>query len=459
MKMRLLSNSLKKQLLFYLLVSSLTIWGITAYVGYFKTREQINELFNADLAQSARVAHSFIETMLQNGSLEEHWPDGAFDVFPEYILGHRYERKIAFQLWSIDNGIVLRSESAPRFVLSQTENGYSQTMIEDQLWHVFSITDDSGEYVVHVGQRDDLREQLAQDISLQLIQQFLLALPVLGLVIWFIVSRTLSPVQQLRRQLASRQATFLEPLPLEGLPEEILPLVEQLNTLFDQLEQAFENERNFTSDASHELRTPLAGLLTQVQVAQKATDETIRQGALQQAQNAVQRMTRMVQQLLTLSRIQHQRELVDRELVDLDGEIINAIADIEPIAYAKHIDIAFYSAAQQQILGNSQLIAVLLRNLLENAVKYSPANGKIRVSSVRDKNRLWLHVEDSGPGIAEDHHKRITQRFYRCVETAAVQGSGLGLSIVQRITRLHGATLSFDKSTLGGLAVHVAFEL
>ncbi len=461
MKFRLLPNSLKKKLLIYLLLGSFATWGLTAFISYKESQHEVTKLFKAELAQSAGVLHAFVESMLHEGSLSEHWDvDHTSNLLHAHELTYRYASKIAFQLWSVEDGLILRSESAPKFPLSELRNGYSLTTIDEHRWYVFSIANHNGEYIIHVGQREDVREAITIDIARQLVQNFLIGLPVLGIAIWIIVSHTLSPISHLTDQLSKREAGYLESLPVSGLPEEILPVVEELNTLFGQLEQAFENERNFTSDASHELRTPLAGLLTQIQVAQKAKDETMRSQALIKAQLAVLRMTRMVQQLLTLSRVQNQNENLTRIAIDINREIVSVISEIEPLAHKKNIDIEYQSGGALCVTGNIQLINVLLRNLVENAVKYSPQNGKVKIRTLREKNQMWLSVEDNGPGIKEEDYERLTQRFYRCVDTAnSAEGSGLGLSIVQRIAMIHGAEIHFSRSSLGGLMVLVIFEL
>jgi two-component system sensor histidine kinase QseC len=461
LRLRLVPRSLKKQLLLSLLSSLLLVWGATAFISYKLTRDEITELFNAELAQSARVVHAFVDNMLRQRALTKLWEhDKSPELFDTPILGHKYERKIAFQLRSVKDGLVLRSESAPEFALSLTRNGYSETMLDEQLWHVFSLSSENGEYVIHVGQRDDIRRQLVESIAGQQVIGFLVALPVLGVVIWLIVSRTLSPVNQLKEQLASREAGHLQPLSDDKLPEEMQPVVKQINALFAMLEQAFANERNFTSDASHELRTPLAGILTQVQVAQKTQDPQVRDQALQKAQQAVLRMTHMVQQLLTLSRVQHHNAVIDKQALDVNRAVIGVIADMDHVAHDKGIEIELQGDDGIAIDANPQLLQILLRNLLDNAIKYSPSGSRVKVQFRRLKNQLWLSVEDSGPGVADGDYQRITQRFYRCVETSgSVEGSGLGLSIVQRIVSLHGAEVAFAKSVLGGLKVLLKFDL
>lgn len=461
MRLKFRPRSLKKQLLFFLLSSLLLVWGATVYVSYQQTRDEITKLFNAELAQSARVVHAFVENLLQQRRLTKLWDqDKSPDLFYMPILGHKYERKIAFQLRSVKDGVVLRSESAPEFALSLTRNGYSDTLINNQVWHVFSIGTENGDYVIHVGQRDDMRRELIKSLANQELLAMLLAFPVLGLVIWLIVSRTLRPVVQLKEQLASREVGYLQPLSLDKLPEEVVPMVQQINTLFVLLEQAFANERNFTSDASHELKTPLAGLMTQLQVAQKTKDAAMRGQALQKCQQAVLRMTHMVQQLLTLSRLQHQNMQLGKQWVNFNQAMIAVIAEIEFSAHEKNIEIELTGNDGIAIRANSQLLNILFRNLIDNAIKYTPAGGKVRVALLRDLKQVNVIVEDSGPGVADEDYERITQRFYRCVDTAQqAEGSGLGLSIVARIIRLHDAEIGFSKAQLGGLKVSLRFDL
>lgn len=461
MKIRLRPRSLKNQLLFFLLSSLLLVWGTTIYVSYRQTRDEITKLFDADLAQSARVVHTFVENLLQQRRLSKLWDQNKSpDLFYMPILGHKYERKIAFQLRSVKEGVVLRSESAPEFALSLTRNGYSKTILDDRLWHVFSIGTENGDYVIHAGQRDDIRRLLVESLASQQLMALLIALPVLTLVILIIVNRTLRPVNQLKEQLAAREVNNLQPLSLDKLPDEALPIVRQINALFELLEQAFVNERNFTSDASHELKTPLAGLMTQLQVAQKAKDEVMRKQALKKCQQAVMRMTHMVQQLLTLSRVQHHNLQLSKQRVDVQQAMIDAIADIECSAHDKGIEVELNGEGGVAIEANPQLLVILFRNLLDNAIKYTPEGGLVSVSIGRDGQCVSLSVEDSGPGVADDDYERITQRFYRCVETAqTADGSGLGLSIVQRIIRLHEANIVFSKSALGGLKVVLRFNV
>ncbi|MDP3878376.1 MAG: ATP-binding protein [Methylobacter sp.] len=513
-----MNYSLRQLLLFSLLSASMLIWGVTAYMSYKVTRDEVASLFDAELAQSAKVLNVFVESLIREGSLSKHWvqtqtderlhpytgrknkkkqspfqlwakgssgllersehspefsvhgfskkniDDQLWDVFDglleESTLGHKYERKVAFQLWSKNDGLLLRSESAPTFAFSSANHGFSETNIDKHIWHVFSISSSNGEYIIHVGQKEEIRAELTDEISAQLVTQFLVGLPILGIVIWIIVGHSLKPLNRLEIALSRREASFLKPLSSKKLPKEIIPVVNEINNLFAQLEQAFEHERQFTADASHELRTPLAGLLTQAQVAMRTGDENVRHQALKRIEQGVNRMTYMVQQLLTFSRIESGTEYLAKETTILNYEVPRIIAELDPEAHKKRIQVEYEEINAAPIVANTLLINILVRNIIDNAIKYTPINGMVRVSLTGMEQHLQLCVEDSGPGIAPDQYENSLKRFHRCVETAnKAQGTGLGFSIVQRIATLHGAELVLDESEFGGLKVTVIFIL
>ena len=515
-----MNYSLRQLLLVSLLSASMLIWGIAAYVNYRVTRDEVANLFDAELAQSAKVLNAFVESLLREGSLSGHWSqelenkdeslhtyalkrkfksksafqlwsedDGLllrsentptftvhgfsqtniddqplWSVFDEVllanVLGHKYERKIAFQLWSRKDGLMLRSDSAPKFALSSSIYGFSETIIDGDEWHVFSISNSTGEYNIHVGQKEEIRAELTDEISSQLVTQFLIGLPFLGLVIWVIVGHALKPINRLERALSKREASYLKPLSTKKLPNEIVPVVNEINNLFVQLERAFEHERRFTADASHELRTPLAGLLTQAHVALRTTDEEVRKQALSRIKQAVNRMTYMVQQLLTFSRIESNTEFLTKQNTMINREVIHVIAELEPEAHKKQILMEFVEDNAVPVIVNGPLVSILIRNIIDNAIKYTPVKGNVLITVKGQEKYLQLCVEDSGPGIPPDQYEKSLERFHRCVETAnTVKGTGLGFSIVQRIAGIHNADLILGVSQFGGLKVTVLFPL
>lgn len=511
-----MNYSLRHLLLLALLTATMVIWGITAYVSYRVTRSEVSDLFDAELVQSAKVLLTFVESLSRDGSLPDYWqgsestklgytyPLGSkyerklafqlwsedkvflpqqekkselsesgfeeneqnklWNVFEDFMqanaLPQKYERKIAFQLWSKARGLLLRSDSAPVFSFSSTLRGFSKTTIDNDVWHVYSIANTTADYVIHVAQKEEIRTEISDEISMQLLNQFLIGLPVLGFFIWMIVGNSLKPINRLEKAISRREASYLKPLRLAKLPKEIVPVVKEINNLFIQLEAAFEHERRFTADASHELRTPLAGLLTQVQVALRTDDDAVRRQALKRIEQAVNRMSYMVQQLLTFSRIESGVEYLKKEPMTLSNEIVQVISDIEPEAHKKRIQIEFVEEKATMIIANGQLINILIRNVIDNAIKYTPMNGMILISLTGREKSLELCIEDSGPGISPDQYEKSMQRFHRCLETAQTeQGTGLGFSIVQRIAKSHGAEMALGVSQFGGLKVSIYFPL
>jgi two-component system sensor histidine kinase QseC len=510
-----MNYSLRQLLLVSLLTATMLVWGITAFSSYKATRNEVSQVFDAELAQSGKVLLAFVESLLLDGSLPDYWQQGrsaqgnsepkatetyqrklAYQLWSEEkgLLLHsgkkpgllaedlkddeqlalvwhvfndslkndsfrlKYERKVAFQLWSKDKGLLLRSESAPQVPFTYAKRGFSEVQSEGSLWHVFSISNKAGDYVIHVGQQDEIRKQLTDEISEQLVMQFLFGMPVLALGIWFIIGYALKPMSELQKALAQREVSYLKPLSVDKLPDELVPMVNALNSLFGQLENAIEHERRFTADASHELRTPLAGLLTQVQVALKTQDEQIQRQALKRIEQAVHRMSYMVKQLLTFSRIDSGPEYLEKTVLKLSPEIIQVITDLEHEAYKKSIEVEFIEKSSAEIVGNPQLINILIRNIIDNAIKYTPEYGSIKIYLTDQEKNVELCVEDSGPGIKPDAYEKSLKRFNRLAETASVaQGTGLGFSIVQRIVAIHGAEFSLGVSELDGLKVTVLF--
>jgi two-component system sensor histidine kinase QseC len=298
------------------------------------------------------------------------------------------------------------------------------------------------------------REALARHITLKMLLPTFIVLPVLALLIWFGVGAGLRPLQQLKQEVKQRAANHLEPLAMADVPEEVAPLVNALNELFVRLKSAFEGERRFTADAAHELRTPLAALKIQAQVALRSKDETERNNALENVLHGVDRATRLVAQLLTLARVDPETAVAGFKQVDLHSLAVSVMADVEHLAHAKQIEMLLEEGQAHQVLGDDAQLALLMRNLLDNAIRYTPVGGSVSVN-VSDINGINLEVRDTGPGIPEAERKQVQQRFYR-ITGSGEEGSGLGLSIVRRIADLHGARFELSDNDAGqGLLARV----
>jgi len=289
-------------------------------------------------------------------------------------------------------------------------------------------------------------------------------MPILMLVVWWVVSRSLEPVARVRSQLASRQADDLSAVSDTGLPDEVRPLVQELNLLFGRVQTAFDAQQTFVADAAHELRTPLAALRLQAQSLDRAESPEARKVAVSRITAGIDRATRLVEQLLVLARQEATAAggAVTRP-VELSELARRTVADLAGVAAAKGVDVGVQQADAASVEGQPDALQILLRNLVDNAIKYTPTGGTADISVknevVEGAPQVRVTVEDSGPGIPAEERERVFDRFYRVAGSEAA-GSGLGLAIIKAIAERHGATLALGESErLGGLAATVSFPV
>lgn len=438
--------SLRRRLLLLLLSAITLLWIATAAVSFGAARHEIDELFDAQLAQSAQVI------MAQTQPDEQ-----ALEATEVEEFKHRYEQKLAFQIWDAQGRLLLRTSNAPTVRLSDSDSGFSDTVIHGAVFRVFSRWDRRGRFLIQVGQSEEIRNELASDIVLVLLSPVLFGFPILALLIWAAVGRGLSPLNQTAKELENRAPGNLSPLGARPAPAEVQPLIGALNGLFLRLQEAFESERRFTADAAHELRTPLAALKTHCQVALRSTSEPERRRALNQLMAGVERATQLVQQLLTLARVDPESTLRDAQPVDLQALAARVLSEIGPEAVERQIDLTLEDGACPPVAGDPATLAVLLRNLVDNAVRYTPPGGAVTVRAGMADGAPVLEVEDTGPGIPPDQRNRVFERFYR-IPGSEQQGSGLGLSIARRVAELHQAEIRLEDGAGGrGLRAQVRF--
>jgi len=433
--------SLKGRLLAALLGAVALVWLATAVYSYFDTRHEINELLDAHLAQSASLIVVQLGHELEELDLE-HAPQ----------LGDQ-ARRVAFQIWERGETLRLHSLNAPQARLSPVEQGFSRATIGGKGWRVFSTWDGGRRFLVQVGEREKTREEIAAGVARNLLAPLAFALPALGLLVWLGTGRALGPLRTLGRQVQDRAPDNLGPLAAEDAPDEVVPLVHGLNALFGRVGGLLERERRFTADAAHELRTPLAALKTQAQVARGAADDAERSRALDNVVAGSDRAARLVEQLLTLARLEPDQMKERARPCDLREIARGTVAELAPAALGRGTEIELEDEGAAPAEGHPELIAVLLRNLIDNAVRYGPPGGSVRVALTGSS----LSVSDQGPGIPPGERARVRERFYRIPGTEP-SGSGLGLSIVERIAAIHGAQVALGEGPGGkGLRVTVAF--
>lgn len=438
-------TSLKQRLLALVLAAITLVWLGAAAFTYLDAREEFDEVLDAHLAQAASLL--VVQASHDLDELEtEHAP-----------LLHKYARRVAFQVWEKGHRLRLHSVNAPQQPLTNREHGFSDTVIGGKRWRVFSTWDESGEYLIHVAERADVRDELARDIAGNLLRPLWFSLPLLALLLWVAVMRGLRPLDKLAREVEQREPDNLAALDASTAPREVVPLIERLNRLFTRIDASLQKERRFTADAAHELRTPVAAIKAQAQVARSASGDAERLHALDNAILGCDRAAHLIEQLLTLARV----DTLDRgvaepcQLRDIAAETIAALA---PTALEKGVQFELLAGDETTVRGNPGLLRVLLRNLLDNATKHTPSGTLVQVSIVRENGTTSLSVSDNGPGISEQERDKVLERFYRPLDTQA-SGSGLGLSIVKRIAEVHDASLQMAPTNEGrGLRVTVVFR-
>lgn len=440
--------SLRTRLLTPLLAIALVGGSTDAWFSYSDVRAKTNQLFDAELAQSADIltqiaAHEAEETQINLRHRD---------------VGHPYQVRIAFQIWNESKVLVLRTANAPLAPLAPFEEGYRDINFAGQAWRVFSRWDARHDYLIQVGELQAVRDDIAHGIAINMLFPALLGMPLAGVLLWIAVSLGLKPLTVLVRQLEQRPADAIDPIPAAAAPKELSPLINALNRLFDRVARAFEMERRFTADAAHELRSPLAALKTHVQVALGATSDAARDQALNQAVAGVDRATRLIEQLLTLARVDPGAMIGGKSKLDLRGIVKQCLAEIAPKALEKNISVMLAESAPCWIAGDEHMLEVLARNLMDNAIRYTPGGGDVEVSVSQTAGQISLNVTDSGPGIPPEERRKVFGRFYRILGVGE-SGSGLGLAIVEQIARPHGATISLTDGKNGrGLSVDVIFS-
>ena len=429
--------SLRARLTGALLLAVLAFAALQAAVTYRTARAETEALFDA---QMQRIALS-LSGSLGAGALSDDAPAADTPAAREMII----------QIWRAD-GVMLYRSPQGRLLPPQTVIGFSDTVAGGEPYRIYALR--TATQVVQVAQQTEARGRMAGQLALRAVLPVALLAPVLMLIVWWVVGRAIGPIERVRRQVAARRPDDLAPLPTAGLPAEVRPLVGEMNGLLTRLSAAWDALTHFSADAAHELRSPLAALRLQAQSLQRAPDDATRAIATERLLAGIDRATRLVEQLLALARQEGAGEGAELVSLDLTALARNALADAEPEAARHAIALTLDAPTAHVVLrADEAALAVLLRNLLGNALRHTPPGGQVRVGVREEASVIDLTVEDSGPGIAPDERARVQDRFYRVPGTPG-HGSGLGLAIVRAIAERHGAALTLDASpTLGGLRV------
>jgi two-component system sensor histidine kinase QseC len=441
-------KSMRARLFLILIVTTSVVWLSAIAWIFTSTQAQVERVLDARLMEAANMVSSLLieedVSAARAANLASRRP----------TRPSSYERQLSCQIWSFAGNLLSKSDTAPVAELTTYRDGFSETVINGETWRVYAAENKHLGIRVLVGDTRRIRAELVGDVVKGLALPALLIMPVLAALIWVSVKRGFAPLNRIAAGLGSRPASDLSPLSTDNCGTEIRPVIAALNGLFVRVADTRERERNFTTFAAHELRTPLAGLKTQAQVALASENSQVRQRALSQIVDAVNRTGRLVRQLLDLAAVEARES----------GAEMGAVNPGEALALLKNEFFSHNEGCPQIVIANalrevdlpikSDLFSIAARNLLENALAYSPPRGLVTCSLRLTQDEIAVVIEDSGPGIPADEIGHVKERFFRGRNKALV-GSGLGLSIAEIALQHAGATLELSNRQLGGLSATI----
>lgn len=448
-------KSIRARLLVFLLLSALFTACVVGWLTYSNTLREHEQLFDYQLRQMAM-------SLRDQGAVPAPVPWAGAES-PDF----------AVQIWTIDGRTLYLSR--PGIVLGdQARLGFSDILVEGHRWRAYSAA--ARDRVIQVAQPFEVRRDLAAAAAFRSLLPLLVFVPLMAVLIWGLVGRSLAPLNRLAAEVRQRDAGSLAPVSDSHLPSEIAPVAGALNALLLRLQRSFDRERAFVADAAHELRSPLTALKLQLQMYRRAPDDAAREAAVTQLTEGVDRATHLVEQLLTLARSDPDGAALPNDRVDLGETVRLAAADAFPAAEVRGTRLELDAPAPVFVAGQAGALRILARNLFDNAIRYTPPGGSVRGRVGAEGEVALIVVEDSGPGIPPQDRERVFDRFFRrgdaaagadssdaATEAAAENpaapfvegGSGLGLAIVKSITQRHRGEVRLDASALGGLRVTV----
>lgn len=426
--------SIRKYLLTWLL-TGLVIAGLgTGIATYFKTQEEVSEMLDYELRQ---IAYSMQHSTSFMPSQLESIGDSSSD-----------DNDFVVQVWNKSGSLLYSSQPSAKLRQASAQ-GFSTIANLDGDWRVFSLT--SGNRIIQAAQPEESRWETAADLSLRMLIPLAVLVPALALLAWIAVRKSLAPLARVTAEVEQRNAFAMSPINSHDVPEEILPLLMALNSLLNRLDESIASQRRFVADAAHELRTPLTALSLQAQLVEQAQDSTERNEAEKNLRQGITRATHLVSQLLTLAR---QEPDAPRPFAQFDLSALarRVVGEFAPLADLKRIDLGINAIQPERVNGDEEALRILIGNLVDNAIRYTPEGGKVDVVLSNDNSGLVLKVKDTGPGIPVEDRERIFERFYRIPGNEA-QGSGLGLAIVQQIAQRHDAIVEIATGENGTGAI------
>jgi len=485
--------TLSQRLLMALGVVSFLFWAVMATLSTRNNIKDVNALYDAHLAYTAQAFlhmmdpdHGEPQTMPKTlpsttiAELLNAWPELALRPgtaqaatgAPEGPLPGRsggadkvlpagtslYNQSLRFQLWRNGDELLFRSDNAPGQVMAAAMGLSDNVDAQGIGWRNYKVYDINHGVHMIVSEPHAFRAELTRSMIVAAATPLLLGLPVLLLLLWFSIRKGLHPLAMLSQEISKREPDNLTQIDTVIVPDEVQPIVTALNDLINRMARSLDAERRFTDDAAHQLRTPLAALQAQLYAARHTQTDAQHQQALAQMQHSVERGIRLVNQLLTLARLDPREVRPEFTPVRLDRIAETICAELAPLALQREQNLELVAAPDlPAVTGNADLLAMLITNLVDNAIHYTQRGGNILIRLDADGGSVQLAVSDDGPGIAPDQRKRVFERFYRIAQQNQ-PGTGLGLAICQRVADLHNATLALSDGLHGrGLTVRLHF--
>ncbi|WP_455280700.1 ATP-binding protein [Cupriavidus necator] len=447
--------TLQRRLILAVLIAAPVVWLLTIGMTYVRARHEINELYDTDMVRMALQMHSVVP-------LVDVAAAPSRTRLPQLVEGDQGEAglgDLAIAAWLPDGKPLHIDPDGDLLPRAPGVKGFTDIPINKEPWRLYYLDDPDTGWRVCVGQQLGERNELILSYIAAQVLPWAAGLPVLiGLLIWF-MRRALAPVRALSADIEGRTPDDRRPLSLGAVPGELVPLVHAMNRLLARVSDSIEHERRLTADAAHEMRTPLAALKAQWEIAERSPDGAERAQARANVASGIDRIGRLVSQLLTLSRLEDASGLPSRQPVNWLPVAQQALSDCLGLARQKQVDVELEWPAQGQaplpVAGDTNLLSLMLRNLLDNAIRYSPPDALVTIDFQPD----GITVRDQGPGVAPDVLARLGDRFFRGGSGHREQGHGLGISIAQRVARLHGLEIAFSNRSDGtgkGLAVRIA---
>lgn len=439
--------TLQRRLIFSILVAAPFAWLLTIGFTYWRAQYEVSEMYDTDMVRMAQQVYALLP-MLHGETLGKPAP------VPRSLRGDPGQAdlgNIVMSAWAPDGERLRADPDGDRLPKNEGLLGFSDTTIDGQPWRVYYLEGEGeGSWRVGIGQLVDEREELVFSSVISQIFPWLIGLPILLTLLILAVRRALQPVRTLSADIEGRSPNDPAPLNPDAVPGELKPLVLAMNRLLARVSLAIEHERRLTADAAHELRTPLAALRSQWEVAQRATDAEERAQAQANVNVGIERLNRLVSQLLAMARLENATQAAFGDDVSWPRVAQQAVSDCMAIAQRKDVDIELLwppeGSAPLPLSGDEHLLALLLRNLLDNAIRYSERGGVVTVHFGSGA----ITVRDHGPGVSPSLLERLGDRFFRAPGQQE-QGSGLGLSISRRVAQIHGLTVEFDNVSEAGV--------